>query len=234
MNLSPFEFEQKELRTLVIDGEPWFVGKDVATILGYKNPTEAIRTNVEEEDKLREILTDSGQAREMVIINESGLYSLILSSKLEAAKKFKRWVTSEVLPKIRKEKTEDIIKVSDVAAMLVSLNTKIEELQKQTEIVPKLFNAGKSHEGAMKVIEKELNGVFDNEEYLTVRQYLNAKKIIVDNTQYKQIALMASQFYQSSKKKEPRKVKNSTTMVYAYSNADLEYVNQAIRSVLGI
>ena len=91
------------VRTIVKDGEPYFVGKDVADILGYADTDQAIRKHVDEEDKLTRRFNGSGQNREMTIINESGLYSLILSSKLPAAKKFKRWVTSEVLPSIRKK-----------------------------------------------------------------------------------------------------------------------------------
>lgn len=90
------------LRTLTIEGEPWFVGKDVAEALGYTNPAKAIRDHVSDEDKLTERIVQSGQRREMHIINESGLYSLILGSKLESAKTFKHWVTAEVLPTIRK------------------------------------------------------------------------------------------------------------------------------------
>ena len=91
-----------QLRTLVKDNETWFVGKDVAEILGYSNTQKAIRDHVDTEDKLTERFVLSGQNREAVVINESGLYSLVLSSKLPNAKKFKRWVTSEVLPSIRK------------------------------------------------------------------------------------------------------------------------------------
>ena len=93
-----------EVRTLVIDGEPYFVGKDVAEILGYSNSRKAIGDHVDEEDKVDGVtIRDSiGRDQKPILINESGLYSLILSSKLPAAKKFKRWVTSEVLPAIRK------------------------------------------------------------------------------------------------------------------------------------
>lgn len=91
-----------EIRTVTIKDEPWFVGKDVAEVLRYKNPQEAIREHIDEEDKgVSEILTPGGRQK-MPIINESGLYSLILSSKLPKAKEFKHWVTSEVLPSIRK------------------------------------------------------------------------------------------------------------------------------------
>ena len=91
-----------EIRTLLIDGEPWFVGKDVASTLGYRDHTDALKRHVDFEDKLSRCFTDSGQSRTMVIVNESGLYCLILKSKLPSAKKFKHWVTSEVLPSIRK------------------------------------------------------------------------------------------------------------------------------------
>ena len=97
-----FDFENQQVRTLIINEKPYFVGKDVAEILGYSRTADAIKAHVDNEDKLTRQFTDSGQRREMTIINESGLYSLILSSKLPNAKKFKRWVTSEVLPAIRK------------------------------------------------------------------------------------------------------------------------------------
>lgn len=90
-----------QIRTLLIDNEPWAVGKDVAEALGYKNPQKAIRDHVDDEDKtVNESFTVNGTPP--TIINESGLYSLILSSKLPSAKAFKRWVTSEVLPALRK------------------------------------------------------------------------------------------------------------------------------------
>lgn len=95
-----------EIRILTINNEPYFVGKDVASILGYSNPRKALIDHVDEEDKIQNdgvTIRDSiGRTQKPVVVNESGLYSLILSSKLPTAKKFKRWVTSEVLPQIRK------------------------------------------------------------------------------------------------------------------------------------
>lgn len=91
-----------EVRTITIEDEPWFVGKDVADNLGYQNGSRDINRHVEEDDRRKIMLSDGTQMKETIIINESGLYSLILSSKLPSAKEFKRWVTSEVLPKIRK------------------------------------------------------------------------------------------------------------------------------------
>lgn len=108
--LQTFNFEDLPVRKIEVDGEPLFVGKDVAEILGYTRPSEAIKSHVDEDDKLIRQVTVSGQKRNMVIINESGLYSLIFDaakqSKNESirkkAKRFKRWVTEDVLPTIRK------------------------------------------------------------------------------------------------------------------------------------
>lgn len=116
-----------ELRAVTIDGEPWFVGKDVALVLGYKNTRQALATNVDDEDRgVHSLDTPSGK-QEMTVINESGLYSLVLSSKLPTAKKFKRWVTSEVLPSIRKhgvyataETVENMLADPDTAIRLLS------------------------------------------------------------------------------------------------------------------
>ena len=91
-----------EVRTLVIDSEPWFVGIDVARCLGYANPKNAVPKHVSEEDKLSTQIEYAGQKRGTTVINESGLYALIFGSKLETGKRFKHWVTSEVLPTIRK------------------------------------------------------------------------------------------------------------------------------------
>lgn len=93
-----------QVRVITKDGEPWFVGKEVAEVLGYSRPAEAIRKRVDVEDTLKQRTLTKGGEQEMLIINESGLYALILSSKLPSAKQFKRWVTSEVLPAIRKHK----------------------------------------------------------------------------------------------------------------------------------
>ena len=92
------------IRTLAINNEPWFVGKDVAEILGYAKPENAIANHVDEEDKTSTLIQGSGSnyKSKAIIINESGLYSLVLSSKLPSAKEFKRWITHEVIPAIRK------------------------------------------------------------------------------------------------------------------------------------
>jgi anti-repressor protein len=101
-NLQLFNFEGNEVRTLKVNDEPYFVGNDVAKILGYSNYRNAVVDHVDDEDKLRTQIKYAGQNREVTVINESGLYSLILSSQMPDAKKFKHWVTSEVLPAVRK------------------------------------------------------------------------------------------------------------------------------------
>lgn len=113
--LQLFDFEKNQIRVLKINNEPWFVGKDVATILGYSNTRKALIDHVDDEDKKDGVtIRDSmGRSQLAVVINESGMYSLILSSKLPSAKKFKRWVTSEVLPAIR----EDGAYITDNKAM---------------------------------------------------------------------------------------------------------------------
>lgn len=123
-----------ELRTVEIDGEPWFVGKDVAVALGYKKPENAIANHVSDEDKTSTLIQGSGSnyKSKATIINESGLYSLILSSKLPSAKEFKHWVTSEVLPSIRKNgayirNQENMTPAEIVARGLIAAQKIIEE-----------------------------------------------------------------------------------------------------------
>ena len=102
--LQIFKNKEFEVRTVTIDNEPWFIGRDVATALGYAKPENAISTHVNDEDKTSTLIQGSGSnyKSKAIIINESGLYALIFGSKLESAKRFKHWVTSEVLPTIRK------------------------------------------------------------------------------------------------------------------------------------
>ena len=121
-----------EIRAISINDEPYFVGKDVAMILGYSRPDHAVNHHVDDEDKLMYQIDTSGQNRQMLIINESGLYSLIFSSKLPNAKKFKRWVTSEVLPEIRKNGSYTKAPKSFKEALFLAYKQqeKIEELEK--------------------------------------------------------------------------------------------------------
>ena len=118
-NLKIFSNEEfGEIRTVTIDGEPWFVGKDLANTLGYQNGSRDINRHVDEEDRRKVMIFDGNQDKETIVINESGLYGLILSSKMPNAKKFKHWVTSEVLPSIRKHgmyAVDDLLNNPDMA-----------------------------------------------------------------------------------------------------------------------
>ncbi len=114
-----------QVRTVEIDGQPWLVGKDVAVALGYKNPRDAITRHVDAEDKgVVKHDTPSGE-QEMLIINESGLYSLILSSKMPKAKAFKRWVTGEVLPALRKNGVYETVKAQQHIEQLEATNDRL-------------------------------------------------------------------------------------------------------------
>lgn len=147
--IQTFNFENEKVRTLIINDEPFFVGKDVAVILGYSDTNQAIRNHVDDEDKLTRNFDGSGQNRNMTIINESGLYSLILSSKLPKAKKFKHWVTSEVLPTIRQhgaymtnQKAFDVTNRNGLAELLQQAADQLRDKDKQiTEMKPKAIFA---------------------------------------------------------------------------------------------
>ena len=143
--LKQFNFENNQVRTLLINDEPWFVGKDVAEILEYQNGSRDINRHVDEEDKRKVMLFDGNQDKETIIINESGLYSLILSSKMPNAKKFKHWVTSEVLPQIRKTgsyATPQLTGEELMAKALIEAKSVLERQNKQIiEMKPKALFA---------------------------------------------------------------------------------------------
>ena len=153
-NLQLFNFEGNNVRTLKVDDEPRFVAKDVAKILGYSRTADAVRTHVDPEDKgVGEIQTPGGKQK-LQIINESGLYSLILSSKMPNAKRFKRWVTSEVLPAIRKhgaymtdEKIEEVLTDPDT---IIKLATQLKDERQQRLIEQQLRRDAESQVREMK------------------------------------------------------------------------------------
>lgn len=133
-----FNFEANEVRTVVINDEVWLVAKDVANALGYSRTADAVKAHVDEEDKLTRRFTDSGQARNMTVINQSGVISLALSSKLPSARKFKRWITSEVIPSVLKhgvyltdQKIEEVLTSPDT---IIRLATELKE-ERQAKLV---------------------------------------------------------------------------------------------------
>lgn len=145
-----------EVRTVVIGNKPFFVGKDVVDILGYKYGSRDINKHVDEEDRHKTMIFDGKQNRKTIVINESGLYSLIRFSKLPKAKKFKRWVTTEILPAVRKHvtytTTETVEKAINDPDFIIGLVTKLKEernakeeaLKKIEEDKPKVTGKGQS------------------------------------------------------------------------------------------
>ena len=124
------------IRTIEIEGEPWFVGKEVAEKLGYSNTRDALLRHVDEEDKDTVVIPDGIGNPNQTIINESGLYSLVLSSKLESARKFKRWITSEVIPQIRKTGAYHVPQTyAQALRELADKAEKMEALQKQNQLM---------------------------------------------------------------------------------------------------
>lgn len=130
-DLTIFNFQDNEIRTLTIDNEPYFVGKDVAEVLGYSNSRDALAKHIDTEDKADVAIHDGRQNRNMVVINESGLYALVFGSKLETAKHFKRWVTSEVLPTIRKHGMYATDELLDNPDFLIDALQKLKEEREQ-------------------------------------------------------------------------------------------------------
>ena len=162
-----------QVRSVTVNGEPWFVGKDVATILGYSNPRDALARHTDDEDKNTVVIHDGTSGNpNVVIINESGLYSLILSSKLPDAKKFKRWVTSEVLPALRKTGAYSMpnMTVSDQIKLLAEgyseVETRLEEIQGVTQDL----------DSRIEYIEKTLDVLESNN---NAGKLLNLKRAVV-------------------------------------------------------
>ena len=131
-----------DVRTIMIDGEPWFVGKDVANALGYARERDAIANHVDKDDAVKHGVTDSiGREQQTTVINESGLYSLIFGSKLESAKKFKKWVTSEVLPQLRKTGSYGTSKLPQTPMELLELHYEaIKQVDSKVNTLEERFN----------------------------------------------------------------------------------------------
>lgn len=117
-NIQIFNFQGNDVRSVLIDGEPWFAGKDVAEALGYSDPLKAIRVHVDEDDKGVDEMATPGGNQSVITINESGVYALVFGSKLPSAKKFKHWITADVLPTIRKTGSYTYKPITDPMEML--------------------------------------------------------------------------------------------------------------------
>jgi len=181
-----------QVRTVTINNEPYFVGTDVATILGYAKTQNAIATHIDKDDALKQGITDSlGRLQETTVINESGLYALILGSKLENAKRFKKWLTSEVLPSIRKHgmyATDELINNPD---LLIAVATQLKEErqarvqaeQKIIEMKPKaeFFDTVADSKDAIEIgqVAKLIGSIGRNRLF----ELLRDKRVLMNNNQ---------------------------------------------------
>ena len=159
-----------QVRVLNKDGEPWFVGKDIAERLGYSNPQKAIRTHVDNDDKGVNEMDTPGGKQDLIIINESGLYSLILSSKLPNAKKFKRWVTSEILPSIRKNGMYATDELLDNPDLLIAAATKLKEEREKNRILNEINEKQTQIIGELKPRADYTDKILKNTGLVTITQ----------------------------------------------------------------
>lgn len=184
-----------EIRTVEIGGEPWFVGKDVAQALGYERPTKAIIDHVDEDDKDEVPIQDSiGRMQNTTVINESGIYALVFGSKLESAKRFKRWITSEVLPQIRK--TGSYGSMSQLEILQISVNRLVEQEKRL-----------KSMES--RIDEIEAKTITSPTEYYTIAGFASIRKQRVDINRAVLLGRKASKLsreygYEVGKTSDPR------------------------------
>lgn len=163
------------VRMVMKNREPWFVGKDVADVLKYQNGSRDINRHVDEDDRTKIMMFDGNQNKETIIINESGLYSLILSSKLPQAKAFKRWVTSEVLPAIRKDGSYGTaLKEKEVEAKLNNSRARLNNSRKRmADLILKVMNQTKSEE-YKEILNKNAVNILTGQELLPM---LPAKEV---------------------------------------------------------
>ena len=226
-----------EVRVIEVDGEPWFVGKDVAESLGYKDAPDALKKHVFEEDKLTRQIADSGQNRLMYIINESGLYSLILSSKLPNAKKFKRWVTNEVLPQIRK--TGGYIPVNkeddDMTILIKAVGIYEKTLKEKNTIISELepkakeFDALMSGKGTYSMNHTaKIFGIGQNKLFKILRDSNVLLKRGTDNVPYQKFLDMG--YFEVVASYDRRGVLHSVTRVTPYG---IKYISDLLRNCEG-
>lgn len=181
-----------KVRTVMIDGEPWFVGKDVAEILGYGNTRDALARHVDDEDKGVAKTDTLGGIQDLVVINESGVFSLIISSQLPSAKKFKRWVTSEVLPSIRKNgeyKKTDSYAIDDPVERAKRW---IEEQEEKNRQIKELTDRNKKMEPKAFVFDQ----IIDSQMLVNFRDA--AKELGISQTQFTGWLMEAGYIYKTN------------------------------------
>lgn len=175
--LKVFDFEENDVRILNIEDTPYFVGNDVAKILGYSNYRNAVINHVEAEDRLSTRIEYAGQNRMVTVINESGLYSLIFGSKLDSAKRFKRWVTSEVLPTLRRTGTYEVTKdpLEIIKLSMKAIEQTNEEVENLKDDVTYLKDEVKLDAGEYGYISRLINRTVM--ESATVYGFANTKEV---------------------------------------------------------
>lgn len=167
-----------EIRTIIVDGEPWFVANDVAKALGYAKPREAVKTNVDQMDTtLMGVMDSMGRNQHTSMINESGLYSLIFSSKLESAKRFKHWVTSEVLPSIRKTGS---YANEQLAPLHPSIASGVADLGRVTERIMKNQGSAPHKIAETFKCECEQFGIKLPEDFVKIPEYEQLKLVLAE------------------------------------------------------
>ena len=203
-NLQAFSFESNEIRVIEVDNEPYFVGRDVALVLGYSDTSDAIRNHVDEDDKRIWRFT-GGAAGEYsgIIINESGLYSLILKSRLPQAKNFKKWITKEVIPSIRKKgyyiaptNNQDILlnALADITSKLNKIETDYsEQIKKLSSENEKLNRVYEEYPGLKEAINYFMDNIDNNADSFSLKEYLLTKpKLQLDRGQRVSIGQLVS------------------------------------------
>ena len=180
-NIKIFEnSEFGKVRVVDVEGEPWFVGKDVAAVLGYTDVRQAIRKHVDDEDKGGVEMTTPGGTQKVVCINESGLYALILSSKLPKAKQFKRWVTSEVLPSIRKTggytlpAMSEIEMIAAVAKVAAEQERRLKLVEGKLEAAVDEIHINDAQKYRLRSLVEEMAKFFAKQERKSYRQVISA------------------------------------------------------------
>lgn len=182
-----FNFNGQQVRTVMVEDEPYFVGKDVATILGYVRTADAIRKHVDSEDKgVANLETPSGK-QDLIIINEPGLYSLIISSKLPQAKEFKRWVIAEVLPSIRKHgmyATDELLDNPDIAIAVFQRLKEEREQRKALEVQVSVLTPKAKYFDNL-VDKTDLINIRDTAKMLKIKEHRFVKYLLDNNFLYR-------------------------------------------------
>lgn len=242
MNLTEFVYKDKLVRTINLKDIPYFVAVDVCDILELLDTSSAL-SRLDDDEKV--ILKDKTRLQELeagayvsqlALVNESGLYNLILRSDKPEAKPFRKWITSEVLPSIRKDggyilptATENQLDrlQETITTLLVNQQKQLDNLAIEQK---KLFKSGETNPGCYSVVVAGMYDEYEDEGYVTVDEWLRAKGVTLDTTQLNTIRKRAASFLRIGKSVEPTKIGNRIV----YSPSQYCYLEQALVSTLGL